>query len=357
MSLRIRVIALMAVVALAAAYAVLCRRTEPAGLDGPPGGSRLIIEPEAVDLGEVKPSRLHEVTFTFRNPTRHPIQVLKVAARCGCIEGPPSLPTVPADGERPFTLRYRSRPDRARDNSRIEFWTDETAESKAFLRIASQANPVIVAEPEVLDFGEMKPGERKELALTLRHLKGAAFKVLKVTSGGGEFAASAAVEEGGDGSRWRVKASCEGGARGVVLRQGALAQTDCEDAPTISFNLVATLVGNIDASPRALTGKLKADGRLEPWVVSLRRVTAGRIKVTGVKETGLRPVAYEASDDGEAVKLTLSFKDPLPTDKSLSGIFVILVENEPAPLNIPYQVQALRAQSLPQGTVKPRAAP
>lgn len=320
------------------------------------------------DFGEVAPGATLEHTFEFRNGSRRPISILRMASSCSCtipgleavlpdgtrIDGDPFDPNVllevPPEAVARITLRVD--PDAVQDANRDKLVTVRiTTDSPATPYLALEAHLVVREQfqiaPEELDFGQVATSLGADQDVTLLRISDEAYTVGALRQVPAGFVAQVVPHTAGPAGTWLVHVDVEPG-----LEPGAYAGTiqvellapDGEPARLMSIPVRAQVVENIGLSPRFFSLR-PVQGRLVHEIELSSRIP-GRVLALEAAQV-LGPLAEELELTwrpdrpdplGRAARWTLRLEAALTIDLdrlSESRVEVLLDDERTPRIEIP----------------------
>lgn len=130
-------------------------------------GPKLVAEEADYDFGEVFQGRKLEHTFRFRNAGEAPLVVEKVRSSCGCTAALLSTELIPPGGAGEIRTTFDSGRFRGPVVKTIYLYVNDPQRPVAQFHLRGTVTPELVVNPELVDFGSLRPGRSAEVRVSL----------------------------------------------------------------------------------------------------------------------------------------------------------------------------------------------
>lgn len=294
-------------------------------------------EPPALDYGEVVVGQSIEKTVTITNITAKPVHLGWAHGSCGCMKA-----VLPAQDLAPgkttemkvsFTGLAGKRPE----SYHVEVGIDE-AKIPAIMDVKAKVMQVFTADPDKLQFGHMKKGERKTIVTTLTKLDGKPFKILNATATHKEIdLAMPEAVENSKGSAWRLAVTVTA-THGSRLIEQLMVLTDDTVSAQIPVTVFAELEGEAAAVEEHVSVNSGPDGKLLPVETTIKRVSPGILVIEKITDSEGGSVTFKVQKiDDSSVKVIMNL-DTEGRGKRPFGEFRIKTSVEDEPIHLPYNL-------------------
>ena len=312
----------------------VAKPTEPVGQKG-----ALWFEEENLDLGVVHDGGKINVKYPFKNVSDMPIMLVKVKPSCGCTVTDEYDDVVIQPGESSsLDLVFNPTGKVGRSSVTIRVETDDPDRPNFNLMLTAEVEPIVQANPSIIQFGDLRKGETKEIMARvsgeLEH-----FKVLFATASDSDLIDIEVV----DNSREPMKSS-----HVTVGDDGEMREEDMHLRD--GTNLRVTFKGRDQIGPfsESLLGRTNDDRRKLVPINVLGRVV-GDVHVVpdriglGLLKPGatFEKTLHVSSRSGETFEITKAFVDldiddafsvdikALPTEDG-SSAYEVKIQGTPA---------------------------
>lgn len=161
----------------------------------PASRARIEIVGDTWDFGSMPKGAIVSHSYKIKNIGQDTLNIVKVKPTCGCTTAPLSSNAIAPGSEADLTANFNSEKFNGKVSKQINIDTSDPI--KPYLKVIFSAiinNPLqtIVPDPAVIDFGNIKPGERGHLKVSITNGEDKAVK-LKIIDEGKAIKASVPI--------------------------------------------------------------------------------------------------------------------------------------------------------------------
>jgi hypothetical protein len=225
------------------------------------GGGSLVCDAPSHGFGAITREQAASCSHTFilRNPTAHPIRILKTTATCGCTTAALSNLIVKPNEQTSVAVKTDWQAKSGQQSSSVVVLTDAPVNPAVLLEVSGFVKVPAVLSPALINFGLLKPGEQAERVVEMT--KGTDPRPFRLTGIANAIHNVSILRMNGDIADNTLP--IEGGAGKFVVRISApraagqeagqvLFRTDLPDRPEIPLEIWAQYEGALVPTPSSL---------------------------------------------------------------------------------------------------------
>jgi hypothetical protein len=294
-------------------------------------------DPPALDYGDVMVGQSIEKTVTITNITPKPVHLGWAHGSCGCMKAALAAQDVAPGKSAEMKVTFTGLAGKRPESYHVEVGVDE-AKIPALMDVKAKVLQIFSADPDKLQFGHLKKGERKTIVTTLSKLDGTPFKILNATATHKEIDLSMPeAVENSNGSKWRLSVTVTA-LRGARLIEQLMVLTDEKASPQIPLQIFAELDGEAVCTDEHISINIGTDGKAQPIETTIKRQTPGILVIEKVTDSEGGAVTFKVQKiDDSSVKLSMSL-DTEGRGKRPFGELRIKTSVEEEPIHLPYNL-------------------
>lgn len=303
------------------------------GDDNPTGPSllvqakpRLSVEKIQHDFGRIMDTASVYVDVPFRNAGTGELQIIDTHATCGCTVGRLEKTTYAPGESGILKVEFKPQGKNGPQLQRITIRSNDPIQAEVTVAITAEVEPVVMIEPKLLQFGEVKKGESRtakvkvigrtdDFAATFGTVSSEEALALQVLG-------TRDIELNGKKLReTEVEITLKPGTPVGRLQQSASIRTNDARMPAVTVQVMGDIVGDLEIGPARLAlGVLQASGPIKSeFKITSRAGAAFKVlkienqSISGIElEFTVKPVS-EAAHNAYTVEVAgMAPKDPVP---------------------------------------------
>lgn len=303
------------------------------GDDNPTGPSllvqakpKLVIDKIQHDFGRIMDTASVFIDIPFKNTGTGTLEIIDTHATCGCTIGRLEQTSYAPGQAGMFKIEFKPQGKNGPQLQRITIRSNDPVQPELSVSITAEVEPVVMIEPKLLQFGEVKKGEERtanvkvigrtdDFAATFGTVSNDDALSLEVLS-------TREVELNGKKMReTELKVTLKNKAPVGRLQQSASIRTNDPRMPAVTVQIMGEVVGDLEAGPARLAlGVLQSQGPIKTELkVTSRAGTSFKIaEVSNQALNGIdlqfvvKPVS-EATHNAYVIEVTgTAPKDALP---------------------------------------------
>lgn len=248
---------------------------------------RLVVEKIQHDFGRIMDTASVYVDIPFRNTGTGTLEILDTHATCGCTLGRLEKTSYAPGESGILKVEFKPQGKNGPQLQRITIRTNDPVQAEASVSITAEVEPVVMVEPKMVQFGEVKKGESRSAIIkiigrtedfaatfgTVSNDESLALKVLETRP----------VELNGKKLReTTVQLTLKPGSAVGHLQQSASVRTNDSRMPAVTVQVLGEIIGDLEIAPaRAALGVLQAGGPVKSELKVTSRAGAN-FKIAGV---------------------------------------------------------------------------
>lgn len=230
----------------------------------------LVIGQAVYDFGQVPQGTVVEHNFELLNTGPGVLKIRKIHPSCGCTAALLETDLIEA-GDRAFLkTSFDTSGFQGKKVKTVRIYTNDPKQTSAVLTIQGVVKPDVAFDPERLDFGRIKKGEKPERTVVLK-TEGSSVKILEVRSKSRELEIEKNKTEG-DSQSFIVRITEE--LPVGIFRGRVMARTSSTRNPVVNLAVSARVIGAIDISPTLASFGLLSAPLTDDRVLKVQLVTS-----------------------------------------------------------------------------------
>lgn len=312
-----------------------------------PAGPNLLVQakPHLVadkmqhDFGRIMDTSSVFVDIPFKNTGTGTLEILDTHATCGCTVGRLEKTSYAPGESGVLKVEFKPQGKNGPQLQRVTIRSNDPAEPEVVVSITAEVEPVVMIEPKILQFGELKKGEGKSaIVRVIGRTEDFAATFGTVSSDDAlqlEVLDSKPVEMNGKTLRQtEVKITLKPNAPVGHLQHSASIRTNDTRMPAVTVTIMGEIVGDLEAGPARLAlGVLQAEGPIKselkvtsragvPFKIS--EITSQAINDIGLKfdvkpVDPAKPTAYTIEVTGTAPEKAVPIRGEVVIKTDVAG--------------------------------------
>ena len=132
-----------------------------------PAGPVLKLPQYGLDLGVGKPNETLSGTFDLWNAGEEPLEY-SISATCGCTQLEPAQGEIPPHSSADILIAVQLASAGTERHVTLQVQTNDPAAKRVTYQVSASCPSIVDVEPRNIDFGRLRPGERKSQRLRIR---------------------------------------------------------------------------------------------------------------------------------------------------------------------------------------------
>ena len=194
----------------------------------------------SIDIGCVGLASVRNVEYVVANPSRQPLEIVRVRSECECMVGPASIATIPPQGQAKVPIRFEAPNEKMVYSKSVVLQTNSPERPTISLRLKADIGLPLRIEPTILRAKEM-PENVQEVVFNNRSEK--PVRLIYAISSWPQTSVKLPSESVGPGSTARLPVTIAGPIDKIARIK---VQTDCPEQPAVDI-----LVGPPEATQPA----------------------------------------------------------------------------------------------------------
>jgi hypothetical protein len=244
---------------------------------------------------------------------------------------------IPPEGEGEIKVTYSSGKRKGKQSKSIQVLSDDPVQPQVSLKVQGTVKEAVVCTPNRLNFGNVLQGETvtKQVVVAPGEGEKAKVKAVEVTS---EYlTADFSKSKEKDGYLVDVTVSPEA-PRGRINGQLKI-ETDNEHAKTVTITVMATITGEIVATPDRLSLVLQKGEPNTGSVLSLEKVKGENLQITKIESNPEYITAeLQTVEAGKRYKVNVNGTEQAPIGRDNGSVTIFTNDPEDPKINIPLTV-------------------
>lgn len=294
------------VLALVAVFAIAGRAQAqmpfPASNEDPSGANllvqakpKLVVDKVQHDFGRITDTSSVFVDIPFKNAGTGTLEILDTHATCGCTISRLEQTTYPPGQSGILKVEFKPQGKNGPQLQRVTIRSNDPVQGEVTVSIMAEVEPVVMIEPKIVQFGEVKKGETRtatvkiigrteDFAATFGTVSSDEALTLEVLE-------TKPIEMNGKTLRQtEVKLTLKPTAPVGHLQQSASIRTSDSRMPAVTAQVMADVVGDLEAGPARLTlGVLQSQGPIKSELKVTSRAGTP-FKITEVTSQSVSPI-------------------------------------------------------------------
>lgn len=268
------------------------------------GTAKLVIANPIFDFGTVREGTPVEADFRLRNDGPGELDIKRLQPACGCTAAVVDAQTLAAGAETTLHVKFDTSGFAGEKVKTVRLITNEPEQTRSVVTLKGTVKPDVTVDPVRVFFGDVIRGAApsREVQIAFDPRENAA--ITSVSSRSEKITVeSSPLADGRSGQRLTVTLSPD--VPTGVFRGRVLVRTTSKQTPVVNINVLANILGPIQASPREVSFGLLEAPLAKPITeqVQLRTTGSESVLVTGVESDNdfvhavLKPVEVGKSYD------------------------------------------------------------
>ncbi|MCC6677161.1 MAG: DUF1573 domain-containing protein [Phycisphaerales bacterium] len=246
------------------------------GDDSPTGPSllvqakpKLVVEKIQHDFGRIMDTASVFIDIPFKNTGTGTLEILDTHATCGCTLGRLEQTTYAPGQSGILKVEFKPQGKNGPQLQRITIRSNDPVQPESTIAITAEVEPVVMIEPKLLQFGEIKKGESRTATVKVigrtEDFAATFGTVSNDEALGLEVLSTRDVELNGKKLReTEVKVTLKPKAAVGRLQQSASIRTNDPRMPAVTVQIMGDILGDLEAGPARLAlGVLQAQGPIK----------------------------------------------------------------------------------------------
>lgn len=233
---------------------------------------KLLIDKIQHDFGRITDTSSVFVDIPFKNTGSGTLEILDTHATCGCTVSRLEQTSYPPGQSGILKVEFKPQGKNGPQLQRVTIRSNDPAQGEQTVSIMAEVEPVVMIEPKIVQFGEMKKGESRsavvkiigrteDFAATFGTVSNDEAMVLEVLE-------TKPVEMNGKTLRQtEVKITLKPTAPVGHFQQSASIRTNDSRMPAVTASVMAEIIGDLETGPARVTlGVMQAQGPIKSEV-------------------------------------------------------------------------------------------
>jgi len=307
--------------------------------------SALRFNPPQVDFGEVLVGQTKTTTVAVTNSGSTPLTIGSLTGSCGCLKAEMLKRKLEPGTSESLQLSYVGLSGTRPEKYLVTLITDEPGQPNVKLDASAKVKQEFTMQPEQLFFERIPKGESKIVEATLIHNDGTPVMSKDILCPRREFSFNW-EKATPNGSAYRIIVVMKGLQSGAIT-EGVAIHTDHPLLPVVSFNVIASVIGGVSATPSVLSATQTPSRKATPFETVLKRSPipgqtktelAGGLQILSITESDGAALKFEAERlDPDTVRVSIRLDEEFTRNPAV-GEFVIRTNAEEDPMRLPFRV-------------------